>query len=138
MMQAHCGCGRLSLILPDRPERVVACHCVACQRRTGSPFGVGAFYPADSVAVSGESAEFTRPGASGGMVRNRFCPGCGATVFWTADRLPGFIGVAVGMLAEPGFPAPDWSIHESSMHRWVCMDGAAHHAAQGAPSGSRP
>jgi hypothetical protein len=37
---------------------VVACHCIDCQRRTGAPFGVGAFYPADAVTISGAPKEY--------------------------------------------------------------------------------
>jgi hypothetical protein len=98
--------------------------CLDCQRRTGAPFGVGAFYPADAVTISGTPKEFTRSGASGGKVRSYFCPDCGSTVFWKADILPAMIGVAVGAMADPNYPAPVRSVFEQSKHAWVQIDGA--------------
>jgi hypothetical protein len=103
---------------------VVVCHCLDCQRRTGAPFGAGAFYAEDTVAISGTAKEFTRDAASGGKVHSYFCPDCGSTVYWKADNLPSLIGVAVGALADPNYPAPVKSIFEQSKHDWVQMDGA--------------
>lgn len=130
MAHAQCGCGALILTLPETSQGVVACHCLDCQRRSGSPFGAGAFYPAENVTISGERKEFTRPAESGGAVHNFFCPNCGSTVYWTADNLPGMIGVAVGALADPHYPGPSISIFEQSKHHWVRIDTAVAHFPQ--------
>ncbi|MGO7033237.1 GFA family protein [Rhizobium ruizarguesonis] len=124
MADARCACGALTLTLPEQAKLVVACHCLDCQRRTGAPFGVGAFYPAEAVSISGARKEFTRDGASGGKVHIYFCPNCGSSVCWTADKLPAMIGVAVGALADRHYPAPVQSIFEQSKHDWVRMDTA--------------
>jgi hypothetical protein len=130
MADARCSCGALTLTLPEPSKLVVACHCVDCQRRTGVPFSVGAFYPVDSVAISGTSKQFTRDAASGAKVHNYFCPDCGSTVYWRADRLPSMIGVAVGALADPKYPAPVRSVFEQSKHHWVQIDGVVDHFQQ--------
>ncbi|WP_127903807.1 GFA family protein [Solirhodobacter olei] len=134
MANAQCSCGALTLSLDAPPEFTVACHCRACQRRTGAPFGVGVFYPAGAVTVSGEAGEYVRAGDSGGRVHNRFCPHCGSTVCWTADALPGLVGVAAGALMAADYPPPALSIFEHSMHGWVAVDCALRHF----PGGSRP
>jgi hypothetical protein len=125
MGNARCSCGAVTLSLPEPSRLVVACHCIDCQRRTGAPFGVGAFYPAEVVTISGTTKEFTRAAASGGQVRNYFCPTCGSTVYWKADNLPAFIGVAVGASADPQSPPPFRSVFEQSKHPWVQIEGAA-------------
>ena len=125
MSDARCCCGAIRLSLPGPSRLVVACHCLDCQRRSGAPFSVGAFYPAEVVTISGAAKQFTRPAASGGKVHCHFCPNCGSTVYWKADNLPGFIGVAVGALADPEYPAPVRSVFEQSKHAWVQIDGAA-------------
>ncbi|AVA23453.1 MULTISPECIES: GFA family protein [unclassified Rhizobium] len=130
MADARCSCGALTLTLSEPSKLVVACHCLDCQRRTGAPFSVGAFYAADAVAISGTPKEFSRDAASGGKVHTYFCPNCGSTVYWKADRLPSLIGVAVGALADPKFPAPVISVFEQSKHHWVEMDGAVEHFQQ--------
>src|SRR6476469_5807247 len=114
MTDAQCRCGALALSLPGPSSLVVACHCLACQRRTGAPFGVGAFYPAAMVTIAGTPKQFTRPAESGGRIHNYFCPECGSTIYWQADNLPGMIGVAVGALSDSNCPAPARSIFERS------------------------
>ena len=56
--------------------------------------------------ISGTPKEYVRTAASGGKVRSYFCPECGSTVYWKADNLPAMIGVAVGAIADPDYPAP--------------------------------
>jgi hypothetical protein len=130
MADARCSCGALTLTLTGSSKLVVACHCLDCQRRSGAPFGVGAFYPVDAVAISGTPKEFTREAESGGTVRTYFCPNCGSTIYWKADNLPSLIGVAIGALADPKYPAPVRSIFEQSKHDWVQVDGAVEHFQQ--------
>src|SRR5262249_52861468 len=116
--------------LPGPSNLIIACHCRDCQRRTGAPFSVGAFYAADTVTIAGTAREFTRTAASGADVHSYFCMTCGATVYWKADRVPGFIGVAVGSLADPNYPPPVRSIFEESKHDWVQVDVAVEHFQQ--------
>ena len=124
MIDARCSCGAVVLSLPGPTNLVAACHCIECQRRSGAPFGVGAFYPADTVTISGTTKEYVRPAESGGTVRSYFCPDCGSTVYWKADNLPAMIGVALGAIADPNFPAPIKSVFERSKHVWVEITGA--------------
>ena len=70
------------------------------------------------------AAILTRDGESGGKVHSYFCPNCGSTIYWKADKLPSLIGVAVGALADPKYPAPVRSIFERSKHDWVQMNDA--------------
>ena len=122
MIQARCGCGGVTLSLAEPSRLVVACHCIDCQRRTGAPFGLGAFYPTEAVAISGRPRIFSRAAASGGTVSNYFCPDCGSTVFWKSTSLPAMIGVAVGAMADPAYPAPVRSVFERSRHAWVAIE----------------
>lgn len=132
MSHAQCRCGGITVALTEPSQLVVACHCIDCQRRTGAPFSVGAFYRAEAVTISGTAKQFSRPGDSGGMVHAYFCPNCGSTVYWKAERLPTMIGVAVGAMADPNFPAPARSIFEQSKHAWVALDAAGlEHFPQG-------
>lgn len=87
MTDARCSCGAVALSLPGATNLVAACHCIDCQRRSGAPFGVGAFYPAEAVTILGVPKEYVRAAGSGGKVRSYFCPDCGSTVYWKADNL---------------------------------------------------
>jgi hypothetical protein len=139
MTDARCTCGAVALSLPGPSKLIVACHCIDCQRRTGAPFGVGAFYPAEAVAISGPAKEFARTAASGRTVRQYFCPDCGSTVYWKADALPTMVGVAIGAMADPSYPAPVMSVFEQSKHAWVAIDGGdvQHFPQSAVPKGLR-
>src|SRR5260370_36998923 len=96
MADARCSCGAVTLSLPEEPSKiVVACHCIDCQRRTGAPFGVGAYYPAEVVTISGTSKEFTHAAASGGEIHNYFFPQFGSSLFCKLRNTPPAMRVAV-------------------------------------------
>ncbi|MBS0319720.1 MAG: GFA family protein, partial [Proteobacteria bacterium] len=57
---AACSCGQLAAVVTGDPVRVSVCHCLACQRRTGSVFGAQARFARKDVAASGESSRWTR------------------------------------------------------------------------------
>jgi hypothetical protein len=105
------------------------CHCLACQRRTGSVFGAQARFSADSVTISGNGKEFVRVGDEGTAATFRFCPECGATVYFTAPVMEGSIAIPVGAFADPTFPGPTFSVYEERMHSWVSMPTDIRHMA---------
>ena len=113
MANAQCLCGALSLKLRETSKLIVACHCLACQRRTGSPFGLGVFHAIDTVEITRTATEFIHVGDSGRKVRCYFCPTCGSTVYWKPDVLPSLIGVAVGALGDPAFRLPPFRYSSS-------------------------
>ena len=119
--RAACSCGQLHLVVEGEPLRISVCHCLACQRRTGSVFGVQARFPRDRVQITGRSTAFTRTGDSGGSATFHFCPACGATVYYEIDQLPEVLAVPVGVFAEPTFPAPRVSVYEDRRHAWVAI-----------------
>lgn len=119
-MHASCQCGNLTAEIHDGAEpMVVMCHCLDCQRRSGSQFGSIAYYPAGQVTVSGEAREFSRPTDSGHVFTTGFCPVCGSTVYARPSRMPEIVGVTVGTLADPAFPPPLRSVYEQSRHHWI-------------------
>ncbi len=125
--EAVCSCGQLRAEVDGDPVRVSVCHCLACQRRTGSPFSMQARWPREAVRITGKAREFVRTSDDGEEERRfYFCPECGATVYYLtdADR----VAIPVGVLAEPDFPEPTVSVWESRKHAWVKLpDGVAHH-----------
>lgn len=95
------------------------CHCLACQRRTGSAFGVQARFHRDHVGIEGRATQFVRMGDSGNPVTFHFCPVCGSTLYWQLAGAPDLIAVAVGAFADPHFSPPRHSVYERSRHPWA-------------------
>ena len=116
---ATCACGQLRLRCVGDPILVSLCHCLACQKRTGSSYGIAAFFARDQVRASGRSRRYTRPSDSGFNVSFRFCPNCGLTVPWEPSRKSEIIAVAVGAYADPAFPPPSQAVYEEHRHPWV-------------------
>jgi hypothetical protein len=125
MRTASCSCGQLRVRCQGDPVRVSMCHCLACQKRTGSVFGVQARWPADRVTIAGRAQEFVRVGDEGGKATFRFCPTCGATVYYDLEAMPGVIAVPVGAFADPTFPPPSVSVYTARRHPWASMPGLA-------------
>jgi hypothetical protein len=116
---ASCSCGQLRLTCEGEPVRISICHCLECQKRTGSVFAAQARFAREAVAIEGQSSRWSRTGDSGGTATFGFCPVCGSTVFWEADGIPGFVTVAVGAFADPGFPAPQVSVYDERQAAWT-------------------
>ena len=115
---ASCSCGQLRIEVEGEPRGVGMCHCLACQRRTGSVFAALASFSAP-FKVFGTATEYVRRGDQGAQFTFRFCPICGTTVFHTEDGRHDSVSVAVGAFAESSFPAPKVSVYDSRRHSWV-------------------
>jgi hypothetical protein len=126
---AACSCGQLRLTAEGDPIRVTMCHCLACQRRTGSAFGILARFPADRVRIAGRHSEYARTTDEEDRIVHlfRFCPDCGATVFSTDSDMPDVIKVPVGAFADPSFPPPSVSIYEARRHPWIAVHAEMEH-----------
>ena len=100
--------------------RVAICHCLECQRRTGSVFGTSARFAREQVkSIEGDATRYVRVADSGNTVTFNFCPRCGTTLYWELQQFPEVIAVAVGAFADPQFPPPGFSVWEERRHRWV-------------------
>jgi hypothetical protein len=116
---AECACGALKATVAGEPTLVLACNCTQCQKRTGSIFGVSAYFSKQTVNISGKSKAFTSVSDRGTRSSDHFCPECGTTLFWDAGALPDMRGVAVGCFADPSFPPPQFVIWAQHKHHWA-------------------
>ena len=116
---ASCSCGQLSVTCEGDPVRVSLCHCFACQKRTGSLFGVAARYKRENVKIEGRTTTYRPLSDSGNRNELHFCPTCGSTVYWELEKEPETIMVAVGAFADADFPKPAKSFYEERRHRWL-------------------
>ena len=124
---AACSCGQLTAQVVGEPVRISICHCLACQRRTGSVFGEQARFRRQDVTVAGASTEYVRVGDEGSSSTFHFCPQCGAIVYYESQGLEAFLTIPVGAFADPSFPTPGVSVYEDRMHRWVVPPPEAEH-----------
>lgn len=124
--QAACHCGQLRLEAEGEPFAVSICNCRACQRRTGSAFGMQAGFKAGQVEISGRYSDYSRTSDEADRKVHvfHFCPECGSQVFYTEPDEPDLVVVSAGAFADPSFPPPTESGYDSRRHPWVELPGS--------------
>ena len=100
-----CVCGEVRYTTPDIPLRVTVCHCLWCQRRTGTAFGTEAVFAEHEVVFSGEKPARYRHHSdeSGRWLDVEFCGRCGTNLGFTLEAVPGVRTVAAGTFDDPGW-----------------------------------
>lgn len=117
---ASCVCGGLTVQATGKPVAVSVCHCLECQKRTGSAFGAQARFHNKDLVHEGRVQEYTRTGNTGASVSFYFCPTCGTTVYWKAEKLPDKTSVALGAFADPNFVEKlSYTVFNQRRHSWV-------------------
>ena len=126
--EAACHCGQLRLEVDGDPFAVSICHCLACQRRTGSAFGMQAAFTPEQVHVVGRFNDYARISDEADRKEHvfHFCPDCGSQVFYTEPTERDLVVVSVGSFADPSFPPPTESGYDARRHPWITLaDGIA-------------
>ena len=94
---AQCRCGQLTATCEGEPVRVSVCHCLECQKRSGSAFSAQARWPIEQVRIEG--AWKTWEPKEGKRASFRFCPECGSTLAYEIEAMPGLIAVVIYAVA---------------------------------------
>lgn len=111
--EGGCLCGAVRFRANNDPVRASVCHCKNCQRRTGSAFGIGAYFKEADIEIRGELKTYEyRSDETGRWLKMQFCPSCGNTVTWTAEVFAGMRALAGG-----AFDDPNWL--QISRHGWT-------------------
>jgi hypothetical protein len=113
----------LQAVCAGAPVRVSVCHCLECQKRSGSAFAAQARWPEAQVTITGRAKTWTRVADSGARAAYRFCPDCGSNIAYEIEGWPGVVAVPLGAFADPDFPAPKVSVYERRKHDWVAVLG---------------
>jgi hypothetical protein len=117
--EGGCSCGAVRYRLASEPMFVHCCHCLNCQRQTGSAFVINLLIEAERVELlSGEPAPVDVPRDDGSAQRIYRCPACRVAVFSEYGR-PEVRFVRGGTLDDPSSVAPDVHIYTRSKLPWV-------------------
>jgi hypothetical protein len=120
--EGGCLCGAVRFRVTGRPVRTSACHCASCQRRTGSAFGLGAYFNKQDVELRGELKIYEfRSDETHRWLRLQFCPSCGTTVTWTLEAQPGMRAIGVGTFDDPKWLRVERFGWMRSAHPWIAV-----------------
>ena len=122
--EGGCSCGAVRYRLVSEPLFVHCCHCLNCQRQTGSAFVVNLLIEADRVElVSGEPRAVDVPRDDGSRQTIFRCPDCQVALYSLYGR-PEVRFVRGGTLDRPSSVVPDVHIFTRSKLPWVVLPGS--------------
>lgn len=97
-----CGCGRVRFEVDAPLVTATYCHCMRCQRRSGTAASPQARVQPGSVRVAVGEEELRAWAPEGGLAKT-FCGACGSALFGTAPDDGSIVSVRLGALdADPG------------------------------------
>lgn len=119
-LEGKCACGAVHYRLTSAPMFVHCCHCLDCQRQTGSAFVLNALIETDRIDVqSGKMAPVRVPADSGRPHDIYRCVLCQTAMWSDYGGRPKLRFVRVGTLADPSALKPDVHIYTRSKLPWV-------------------
>jgi hypothetical protein len=121
VLEGGCSCGEVRYRLTSEPLFTHCCHCLNCQRQTGSAFVVNALIEADRVELlAGEPQPVDVPRGGGKKQRIFRCPACEIAVYSRYTRAT-ILFVRGGTLDDPSQVTPDVHIYTRSKLSWVAL-----------------
>jgi hypothetical protein len=119
--EGGCACGEVRYRLRSDPLFVHCCHCLNCQRQTGSAFVINLLIETDRVELlAGDPAPVAVARSGGKKQKIWRCPTCQVAVYsqYTSARVRFVRG---GTLDDPASVAPDVHIFTRSKLPWVAL-----------------
>jgi hypothetical protein len=119
--EGGCACGSVRYRLTSDPLFTHCCHCLNCQRQTGSAFVINLLIEADRVELlAGAPLPVDVPRDDGSKQLIFRCPTCQVAVFSEYGR-PEVRFVRGGTLDQPSGVTPDVHIFTRSKLPWVTL-----------------
>jgi hypothetical protein len=119
--EGGCACGAVRYRLTSDPLFTNCCHCLNCQRQTGSAFVINLLIETDRVELlSGVPHPVDVPRDDGSTQVIFRCPTCQVAVFSQYTH-PGVRFVRAGTLDDPSGVTPDVHIFTRSKLGWVTL-----------------
>jgi hypothetical protein len=119
--EGGCSCGTVRYRLTSEPLFTHCCHCLNCQRQTGSAFVINLLIEADRVELlAGEPEPVDAPRDHGSPQRIFRCPSCHVALYSQYGR-PDVQFVRAGTLDDPSLATPDVHIYTRSKLSWIAL-----------------
>jgi hypothetical protein len=120
-LEGGCACGSVRYRLSDEPLFVHCCHCLNCQRQTGSAFVINVLIETDRVELLAGDPNVVEAARDDGSMQQIYrCPDCQVAVY-SQYTWPQLRFVRAGTLDEPSSVSPDVHIFTRSKLPWVAL-----------------
>ena len=118
-----CLCGAIKYEF-DKSSLISAhhCHCIDCQKSTGSGKATVLVLPSNAIKMEGELKFHTTTTISGRNMNRGFCRECGSPVLSFIEEMPEVKFVKAGSLDDSSWLKIDSNFFSSSAHAWSPID----------------
>ena len=118
-----CLCGAVKFEF-DKPNLISAhhCHCIDCQKSTGSGKSTILMLPAQAILMDGELKFYTSTTSSGRNMSRGFCQECGSPVLSFIKEMQEVNFLKAGSLDDSSWLKIDSNFYSSSAHSWSPID----------------
>ena len=124
--EGGCSCREVRYRLASPPMFVHCCHCLNCQKHTGSAFVINMLIEAARVELLGGAPQPVEMPLNGGSPNTIFrCSTCRVAVWSVYGGRSQILFVRGGTLDDPSSIAPDVHIYTRSKLPWVRLPEGA-------------
>jgi len=119
-----CLCGAIRYTVSVPVDALRACHCLNCQKSSGTGGTVNAVVPTDAFKITkGRTRQYDdKATLSGRTLSRHFCETCGSPIYSHRNPNPGFVVVRAGSLDETGGMRITGNIWTSRARPWAHID----------------
>ena len=122
-----CQCGTIELEIKHKPTMMMQCHCLDCQKTTGTGHTSNAYFTKEDVHIKGEAKGYTVLSDSGSKMTRYFCPDCGNRLYGFNSTQPDLLSVTVGSLQDHSWFKPQAILYVSKNSDWdITSDDTLH------------
>lgn len=114
-----CHCGKITFAAEIDPEKVHICHCMDCQRITGTAYRVLVPAATEKFELCGKPKEYIRTDESGTKRAQAFCPECGTPIYSTAPDDRKIYGLRAGTIRQRAELRPKFQQSCRSKLEWA-------------------
>jgi hypothetical protein len=113
-----CQCGAVTYEAKGDPAMVIQCHCLNCQKSSGTGHVPFAAFPEPQISVKGKTKTYSYKADSGGTATSHFCPECGSTIFGKTTSFPGVMAIRLGSMDDSSAFQPQMDVYVKRLRSW--------------------
>ena len=102
------------------------CHCLDCQKSTGSGKATIVTIPEDELFINGNLKFYSVTGSQGSHINRGFCENCGSPVISFMEENPGIKFIKAGTLDDSSWLTIASNFWSSTANTWSPIDDEVH------------
>ena len=120
--QGGCLCGQVRYEISGDPLAVIICHCINCQKQSGSTFSFNLIGQSDQISLQGNVSTYEDTNDSGDPVNRNFCGNCGSPIYSEILTQGNLIALKIGTLDDTRDLEPQSQVWCISKQNWLSLN----------------